>query len=69
MIYVIKTKNGEFVEQNKSNSKELNYVRTCLIEAEKFSKTGVDILKERFKGTWREDGFEVYKVNMTIERV
>lgn len=68
-LYVIKTIEGAFVSQNSLNSKELNYTFTSIESAEKYTKSSLDVLKERFKGTWREKGFKVYEVVMSLKSV
>jgi len=65
-MYAIKTKEGAFVEEN-SNGKELNYVFTDIQMAQHYTRSHLKILYERFKGTWNDKGFEVYKIKYELE--
>lgn len=64
-MYVIKNKIGAFVEEH-SNGKELNYVFTDIELTQHYSKYHVDVLRDRFKGTWREQQFKVFKIEYNL---
>ena len=66
-MYVIKTKEGAFVEEH-TNGKELNYVFTDIQMAQHYTQSHLKILYNRFIGTWKEKGFEVYKIKYELER-
>ncbi len=65
-IYVIKNKSGAFVEQHSTNSKELNYVVTTIEGTQHYTESEIRVLRERFKGTWGEQGFKVYKIEYNL---
>jgi len=68
MLYVIKNKSGAFVEQHTTN-KELNYVFTTIEETQHYTESEISVLRERFKGTWREQEFKVFKIEYKLVAV
>lgn len=67
-MFVIKTNYGAFVNRSSLDSRELNFTFTDIERAEKYSEGDIKVMRERFKGSWRDFGFEVYKVIMTLEK-
>ena len=68
-MFVIKNKSGAFVKQNTINSKELNYVFTTIEQTQHYTESEISILRERFKGTWREQEFKVFKIEYSLVAV
>ena len=68
-MFIIKSKNGAFVEQSTTNSKEINYVFTNIEDTQHYTESEINVLRERFKGTWREQEFKVYKIKYTLVAV
>lgn len=65
-MYVIKNKSGAFVEQNTMNSKELNYVFRTIEATQHYTESEISVLRERFKGTWRKQEFNVFKIEYSL---
>jgi hypothetical protein len=63
-MFVIKNRFGEYVNRNQDNPKQLDYFTDSdgIEVAEHYTESSIEILKERFKGTWRDDGFEVFEI-------
>ncbi len=71
MKYVIKNRFGEYVNRNEDDGKKLDYFRDSdgIEIAEQYSQSQIEMIKERFKGTWREDGFKVFEVVTSLKEV
>ena len=69
--YVIKNRFGEYVNRNEFDGKKLDYLTDIgeVEVAEQYSESEVRMIKQRFKGTWREDGFKVFKLIMFLDAV
>lgn len=70
-MYVIKNRFGDYVNRNEDDSKKLDYFSDSdgIEVAEHYSESEIEIIKERFKGTWREDGFKVFEIIMLLKEV
>jgi len=70
-MYVIKNRYGEYVNRNEFDGKKLDYFTDIgeVDVAEQYTESQVKIIKERFKGTWREDGFKIFKLIILLDPV
>jgi len=68
-MFVIKNKSGAFVEQHTTNNKELNYVFTTIEKTQHYTEIEISVLRERFKGTWIEQEFKVFKIVYSLVAV
>lgn len=71
IMYVIKNRFGEYVNRNESDGKKLDYFADSdgIEVAEHYTESEIEMIKERFKGTWREDGFKVFEIVMSLKAV
>ncbi len=70
-MYVIKNRFGEYVNRNETDSKKLDYFTDSdgIEVAEHYTESEIEIIKERFKGTWRDDGFKVFEIVMVLKSI
>lgn len=67
MKYIIKTKDGAFVEEN-SNENEINFVFGNIETTQHYNQDDLKRVYDKFKKLWDEKGFEVYKIKYNLER-
>ena len=65
MMFVIKNESGAFVEEHPSG-KGLTFVRTDVEGAQHYTESQVRILHGRYRGTWREEGLEGFRVEYNL---
>jgi len=60
-------KDGAFVRHN-PNGKGLQFVYTTVEQAEQYSEHDILRIKERYKGTWKEQLLTAYRLTYTLEQ-
>jgi len=68
-MFVIKNKNGAFVEWDLDDNKKLNYIFTTIEKTRHYTESEINIIHERFKGTWRRQEFKIFKINYNLMAV
>jgi len=69
--YVIKNRFGQYVNTNEHDGKKLDYFLDDdqIDVAKQYADYDIKMIQERFIDTWRDDGFKVFKIIITLEAV